>query len=209
MYHVFETREFIGLLRAEGAGRAYDESIFYRNVGQGLLLILQPKQEVFMGSRTKTPIRKPILRCVPPATQKSGSLERSPKSCSRSRPRPARVLCRELLRVAVPPRAPPELLGRHSVASSARAAPRGRRPAVSTARAARPRPPPRRELRPSCWAAAPPRAPPELLARGRRPVVSSAKAARLRPPPCRKHHFSVYRWRGLFLAAIFWCDWIL
>jgi hypothetical protein len=48
MYHVFETREFIGLLRAEGAGRAYDESIFYRNVGQGLLLILQPKQEVFI-----------------------------------------------------------------------------------------------------------------------------------------------------------------
>lgn len=43
MYHVFGTREFIGLLRAEGAGRAYDESIFYRNVGQELLLILQPK----------------------------------------------------------------------------------------------------------------------------------------------------------------------
>lgn len=48
MYHVFGTREFIGLLRAEGAGRAYDESIFYRNVGQELLLILQPKQEVFI-----------------------------------------------------------------------------------------------------------------------------------------------------------------
>lgn len=49
MYHVFGTREFIGLLRAEGAGRAYDESIFYRNVGQELLLILQPKQEVKKG----------------------------------------------------------------------------------------------------------------------------------------------------------------
>jgi hypothetical protein len=199
MYHVFGTREFIGLLRAEGAGRAYDESIFYRNVGQGLLLILQPKQEVFIkkgleNEDTHTQTHSPLRASGDPEI---GQL---------------RALPQKLFTVS--PEAGPSTLPRvapccRPAASSARAAPRGRRPAVSTARAARPRPPPRRELRPSCWAAAPPRAPPELLARGRRPVVSSAKAARLRPPPCRKHHFSVYRWRGLFLAAIFWCDWIL